>query len=208
MQSSIYSFDDTGSRPQFRKNGLILTMEPHLFDAGRSPSQQDEARIAVISYMATSSLTKALGALQMTTVTLFNAAGKPKLAVNLKSPLILNFDQQQTYNVSNSKKYSCAFYDFSQLKWSPKGCFLDEELGGCYWKVSFQPSEIRSALLLFAACLCQHLTHFGLLLRPLQDSNDDGLSQQKPLRLITVVGCCISALALIMAIGHLIYQGM
>lgn len=106
-------------------------MEPHLFEdattdsTGASRHHDLEARIAVISYKAKSSLTAALGALQMTTVTLFNAQGKPKQAVNLKTPLILNFDHESTSNTSK-----CAFYDFSQLKWSSQGCFLDEELGG------------------------------------------------------------------------------
>jgi hypothetical protein len=50
-------------------------------------------------------------------------------------------------------------------------------------------------------CLCHHLTHFGLLLRPSMDESSRG-----PLRLITVGGCTASALALILAVAFLLYQ--
>ena len=53
--------------------------------------------------------------------------------------------------------------------------------------------------------MCDHLTHFGILLRPLDDEN--GRHYDVPLRLITVCGCCISAFALILAIAFLVYQG-
>ena len=59
----------------------------------------------------------------------------------------------------------------------------------------------------FSACQCGHLTHFGLLLRPLEASDGIGLYHEKPLRLITVSGCCISSVALLLSIGFLIYQG-
>ena len=57
----------------------------------------------------------------------------------------------------------------------------------------------------FSACECNHLTHFGLLLRP--PTEDTGIHHAVPLRLITVCGCSISAFALILTAGFLIYRG-
>ena len=58
----------------------------------------------------------------------------------------------------------------------------------------------------YAVCKCNHLTHFGLLLRP-STSSENGLKHATPLRLITMGGCGISALALILTVAFLIYLG-
>ena len=131
------------------------------------------------------------------------------------------------------KNTICSFYDFDSLNWSNKGCSKNlENSGWYYYNTSSTKITIYSLYIIFkkcistcalrrlfrvmwpsltvtffyfSACECNHLTHFGLLLRP--PTEDTGTHHAVPLRLITICGCSISAFALILTAGFLIYRG-
>ena len=94
------------------------------------------ARLAVISYQAESALTKeAFDALAMATVSFFSQSGQKirgkskglSSSFPLPRPIELSFPalRQQAQNVNGSQP-KCVFYDLHKLKWSPKGCQLNE----------------------------------------------------------------------------------
>ena len=97
------------------------------------------ARIAVISYKAESALTReAFDAQAMATVSFFNSLGE-KIKGRTKGSslplpqqqhieLAFSYMKQTEKNVTagSSSQAKCVFYDLQRLKWSPKGCQINE----------------------------------------------------------------------------------
>ena len=125
MHWFIFSFEAT-----IDETTIKLPIPPEVKD----PS--GVARLAVISYQAESALTKeAFDALAMATVSFFSQSGQKirgkskglSSSFPLPRPIELSFPalRQQAQNVNGSQP-KCVFYDLHKLKWSPKGCQLNE----------------------------------------------------------------------------------
>jgi len=155
-------------------------------------------------------------------VTVYSETGERKSAIDLENdkPIELHFDvdqtslettpktsletTQKTTSVETSSKTSsettlekvhrCVFWNFDTSDWSTDGCETRVETFSI-------------------VCRCRHLTNFAVLVS-LRHTNEvlfadafDSTSDAENLRLITLVGCSCSAVALFVALIFFVGQG-
>ncbi|XP_063929323.1 latrophilin Cirl isoform X3 [Zophobas morio] len=97
--------------------------------------------------------------------------------IQLREPVRLTLRHLQTENVSNP---SCVFWDYTSSAWLEEGCRVE--------------STNRS----HTVCLCDHLTNFAILMDV--HAIQLPIPHQIALKIITLVGCIISIICLILAI--------
>ncbi|KAL7846288.1 hypothetical protein SRHO_G00212680 [Serrasalmus rhombeus] len=94
---------------------------------------------------------------------------------NLQEPVIVTLHHLDTQ--ITGKKVHCVYWDFNKNSgcggWSPRGC----------WKHIITPE--------YTTCMCDHLTHFGVLLDVSRTPIDE--ENEKILTVITYVGCGLSS---------------
>ncbi|XP_052745302.1 latrophilin Cirl isoform X3 [Bicyclus anynana] len=97
--------------------------------------------------------------------------------IQLSQMVRLTMKHLKTENVTNP---ACVFWDYTLHGWSHEGC------------------QVEWSNLTHTGCACSHLTNFAILM----DVHGVTLSatHQMALRLVTVIGCAISAVALLAAI--------
>ncbi|XP_045507482.1 latrophilin Cirl isoform X2 [Colias croceus] len=101
--------------------------------------------------------------------------------IQLSQMVRLTMKHLKTENVTNP---ACVFWDYTLHGWSPEGC------------------QVEWSNLTHTGCACSHLTNFAILM----DVHGVSLSakHEMALRLLTFIGCAISAVALLAAI--LVFQ--
>ncbi|XP_064215506.1 latrophilin Cirl isoform X5 [Tribolium castaneum] len=97
--------------------------------------------------------------------------------IQLREPVRLTLRHLQTENVSNP---SCVFWDYTSSAWLEEGC-----------RVEFTNRS-------HTVCLCDHLTNFAILMDV--HAIQLAIPHQIALKIITLVGCIISIVCLILAI--------
>ncbi|XP_044257478.1 latrophilin Cirl isoform X5 [Tribolium madens] len=97
--------------------------------------------------------------------------------IQLREPVRLTLRHLQTENVSNP---SCVFWDYTSSAWLEEGC-----------RVEFTNRS-------HTVCLCDHLTNFAILMDV--HAIQLPIPHQIALKIITLVGCIISIVCLILAI--------
>ena len=89
---------------------------------------------------------------------------------------------QVTSNPKEGKRYYCAYWNFSTSSWREDGCNL----------TSTKTTQSGTV----GTCRCNHLTHFAMLLRPPASRSTAAPQHVKALRLISLIGCGVSAVCL------------
>ncbi|XP_019646073.1 PREDICTED: adhesion G protein-coupled receptor L3-like [Branchiostoma belcheri] len=110
---------------------------------------------------------------------------------NLPEPVIITFTPLQSFLSEDVKGVTCVFWDFEaeagQGAWSTEGC-------------ENMPGETKERY----TCACNHLTNFALLF--FQDLYGVGFGgHRKPLEAITIVGCVVSIVCLVLTITILAF---
>ncbi|KAI8481574.1 hypothetical protein Bbelb_406740 [Branchiostoma belcheri] len=109
-------------------------------------------------------------------------AGRP--VKNLSEPVIITFTPLQIFLYEDVKEVTCVFWDFEaeagQGAWSTEGC---ENI----------PSETKGRY----TCACNHLTNFALLF---DVSGKRFGVHEKPLQVLTIVGCAVSIVCLVLTL--------
>ncbi|RWS10283.1 G-protein coupled receptor protein-like protein [Dinothrombium tinctorium] len=100
---------------------------------------------------------------------------KDRLPVNAK----VRFTLKHVIN-TNSSNPACVYWDVPSMKWSSSGC------------------ELISTNYSHTTCECDHLTNLAVLMQIRDESIVD--SDQSALRIITLLGCTISTLCLILTL--------
>ncbi|CAK1546695.1 unnamed protein product [Leptosia nina] len=101
--------------------------------------------------------------------------------IQLSQMVRLTMKHLKTENVTNP---ACVFWDYTLHGWSPEGC------------------EVEWSNLTHTGCACSHLTNFAILMDVHGVSL--GAKHVMALRLLTLIGCAISSVALLAAI--LVFQ--
>ncbi|XP_045518501.1 latrophilin Cirl isoform X2 [Pieris brassicae] len=97
--------------------------------------------------------------------------------IQLSQMVRLTMKHLKTENVTNP---ACVFWDYTLHGWSPEGC------------------EVEWSNLTHTGCACSHLTNFAILMDV--HGVSIGAKHVMALRLLTLIGCAISAVALLAAI--------
>ncbi|XP_073958866.1 calcium-independent receptor for alpha-latrotoxin isoform X5 [Choristoneura fumiferana] len=97
--------------------------------------------------------------------------------IQLSQMVHLTMKHLKTENVTNP---ACVFWDYTLHGWSPEGCHVE-------WSNSTH-----------TGCACSHLTNFAILMDV--HGVSIGAKHEMALRLLTFIGCAISAVALLAAI--------
>ncbi|XP_078593330.1 adhesion G-protein coupled receptor G7-like [Branchiostoma floridae x Branchiostoma japonicum] len=102
---------------------------------------------------------------------------------NLPEPVIITFAPLQTFLSEDVRRVRCVFWDFEaeagQGAWSTEGCESTGEENGLY------------------TCACNHLTNFAAIF----DVLGAGFGvHERPLEVITIVGCVVSIVCLVLTL--------
>ncbi|XP_019621177.1 PREDICTED: adhesion G-protein coupled receptor G7-like [Branchiostoma belcheri] len=99
---------------------------------------------------------------------------------DLPEPVITTFvPLQETFVPEDMRKVKCVFWDFDADAWSTEGCESMGEKMGRY------------------TCACNHLTNFAIIF----DVSGEGFGDhEKPLEVITIVGCVVSIVCLVLTL--------
>ncbi|XP_049881635.1 latrophilin Cirl isoform X2 [Pectinophora gossypiella] len=97
--------------------------------------------------------------------------------IQLSQMVHITMKHLKTENVTNP---ACVFWDYTLHGWSPEGC------------------QVEWSNLTHTGCACSHLTNFAVLMDV--HGVAIGAKHQMALRLLTLIGCAISAVALLAAI--------
>ncbi|KAI8516524.1 hypothetical protein Bbelb_051050 [Branchiostoma belcheri] len=99
---------------------------------------------------------------------------------DLSEPVITTFvPLQETFVPEDMREVKCVFWDFDADAWSTEGCESMGEKMGRY------------------TCACNHLTNFAIIF----DVSGEGFGDhEKPLEIITIVGCVVSIVCLVLTL--------
>ncbi|KAI8516356.1 hypothetical protein Bbelb_049370 [Branchiostoma belcheri] len=99
---------------------------------------------------------------------------------DLPEPVITTFvPLQETFAPEDMREIKCVFWDFDADAWSTEGCESMGENMGRY------------------TCACNHLTNFAIIF----DVSGEGFGDhEKPLEVITIVGCVVSIVCLVLTL--------
>ncbi|KAI8516216.1 hypothetical protein Bbelb_047970, partial [Branchiostoma belcheri] len=99
---------------------------------------------------------------------------------DLPEPVLTTFvPLQGSFVPEDMRKVNCVFWDFDADAWSTEGCESKGEKMGRY------------------TCACNHLTNFAIIF----DVSGEGFGDhEKPLEVITIVGCVVSIVCLVLTL--------
>ncbi|KAI8494036.1 hypothetical protein Bbelb_283830 [Branchiostoma belcheri] len=99
---------------------------------------------------------------------------------DLPEPVITTFvPLQESFVPEDMREVKCVFWDFDADAWSTEGCESKGEKMGRY------------------TCACNHLTNFAIIF----DVSGEGFGDhEKPLEVITIVGCVVSIVCLMLTL--------